>query len=325
MGNASTRREATLTVEICMNDLTVSGAKALARGLIERMAGLGVTISLSQALEAVATSHQYPDWNCFRDALKRRKVSGISPIEVKYPPHRLIATYPGFGSGAVLDHHFTFEAMQPDHFPVSVRLYGNYAENHFQSVLVPKLKVAVINGYFEDGIDSKINFNATPSKEAQGLIINLWAGKDPASGAPIRLAPAQWRPAWLAFVKCLLHVLDTSHLEQAGTLFLPDFHCVDQENADDFHVVLPELMKSLRVFGGKKSLVVTTQNDAAKESLYRSPDPWRLIMMTGNLSRLFHRCPFECVRVEQASPLVSTFYARLFADPDRYLEDTALL
>lgn len=325
MGNASTRREATLTVEICMNDLTVSRAKALARGMIERMAALGLPMTLAQALEAVAASYRYSDWNRFREALKRRKVSSDFPSEVKYPPHRLIVSKPGFGSGAVIDHGFTFEALQPESFPIMVRTWGAYDHVYLDNLLIPQWGEVIVNGYFQEGEEPTMVFDKQLAAEAQGMIINLWSGAADAPSSRKRLTAQQWRPAWLAFRKALLDLLQPEHLEKDGTLFIPDFHQFEHDQANDYDVLLPDLMKDLRAFGGKKALVVVTQTDAAQDSLYRSPDAWRLIMMDGEGSKLFYRSPFERVNIIPRHPVIQTFYARLFADPDRYLEDAALL
>lgn len=306
-----------------MNDLTVSGAKALARGMVARMGALGVPMSLAHALEAVASTHQYSDWNRFRSALKRRKVEGLSSGEVKHPPHRLIVSYPGFGAGAVLEHGFAWEATQDNHFPVLIRISGGYDNNYMDNVIASRLNVAVVNGYFQEDADPQIVFDGLPSEDSSGLIIRLWA-EHPDSMPQKRLGAQQLRPAWLACAKSFLGIFHPAQLEKDGSLFLWDYDYADKTGVNDYDVLLPELMRRLRVSGAKKSLVVSTQNDQSRASLYRSPDAWRLIMMVGNNTTLFPHCPFERLITHQASPLVPTYFVRLFSDPERYLEDAAL-
>lgn len=307
-----------------MNDLTVSGAKTLARGMVARMGAIGVPMSLAQALEAVASSYHYSDWNRFRSALKRRKVEGLSSGEVKHPPHRLIVSYPGFGASAVLEHGFAWEATQDNHFPVLIRLSGGSDNNYLDNVLAPRLNVAVVNGYLQEGENPQIVFDGQPSMDSSGLIIHLWAGH-PESMPKIRLSSQQWRPAWLACAKSFMNIIQSAQLVKDGSLFLLNYDRADHSGGSDYDVLLPELMKRLRASGARRSLVVSTQNDESRASLYRSPDDWRLIMMVGKDTSLFPHCPFVRLITHQASPLVQTYFTRLFSDPERYLEDAALL
>jgi hypothetical protein len=84
-------------------------------------------------------------------------------------------------------------------------------------------------------------------------------------------------------------------------------------------------MKMLRSQGGRKSLAVMTQDDDARASLYRSPDDWRLILMAGDDPKLFYRCPFYRVSVYSFLDAIQSYFSRIFSDPNRHLEDAALL
>jgi hypothetical protein len=295
-----------------MNDLTVSGAKALARGMVDRMAALGVPMTYAQALEAVAASHQYSDWNRFLDALKKGRVQLSSPGKEEHRPHRLIVTAPGFGCGAVIDHDFLFEASQPGVLPVMIRFNNAPLDSYLFQQIVPSAKVTVMHAMYDDIASDKIVFSGSLPLDGTGLIINIWS------------PPNQLISAWKAMLPLIPSLFQHRHLEMPGTLFIEDLHRVDRQSGDDYDVCLPQLMKALRAFGGKKSLVVTTQTDAARESLYRSPDAWKVIMLAGDDTRLFYRCPFERVFVYPFEKSAQSYFARLFSDRNRQLEDAAL-
>lgn len=295
-----------------MNDLTVSGAKALARGMVERMGAIGVPMTLAQALEAVAASNNFPDWNRFRDALKKGRVQ-CSLWQEEQRPHRLVATAPGYGCAALIEHEFLLEARQPGVLPVMIRFndapYGSYL---FQQI-VPSANVTVVDASYNEDAPDKIVFRGRLPLDGTGLIINIWS------------PPKQIIPAWKELLSLIPSLFDRQHLEMAGTLFVENLSQVDRQDGDDYDVALPQLMKQLRAFGGKKSLIVTTQTDEARQSLYRSPDAWKVIMMNGDDSKLFYRCPFERVCVHPFRKAVQAYFTRLFTDPSRLLEDAALL
>jgi hypothetical protein len=296
-----------------MNDLTVSGAKALARGLVERMATLGVPMTLARALEAVAASHDFPDWNRFRDALKKGRVQTSVQGRDVYPPHRLVVTAPGHGSSALIEHEFLLEARQPGVLPIMIRFNDAPFDSYLYQAIVPSAKVTVVDATYTEESTDKIKFRRSLSLDGSGLIVNLWA--------PSKHLVS----AWKALLPLIPSLLERQHLEKPGTLFIQDLGRVDRDNSDDYDVGLPQLMKQLRASGGKRSLIVMTQSDDARQSLYRSPDAWKLIMMAGDYSKLFYRCPFERVVALPFRLPVQSYFSRLFADPNRHLEDAALL
>jgi hypothetical protein len=319
MGNASTRREATLTVEICMNDLTVSGAKALARGMIERMAALGVPLTYAQALEAVAASHQYTDWNRFLDALKKGRIQTACSDFVAKPVHRLIVSLPGHGSSVVLEHEFERQTSNPQCYPILIELGG----------------FAPLSAYFSRGRSNNVRsyyagYNADTGEfstvnrpfsfEGSGAIIYLCAVT---GNGVAKLKKEDIGAAWDALLASLGTLFSVQQLERPGMLAIRDYDVVDSSKTTDFDVTFPSLTGPQGPFRNK-SLLVVTQTDKCRQSLYRSPDAWRLIMMAGDESRLFYRCPFEKVCAYPFSEPVQSFYKRVFVDPSRQLEDAAL-
>ena len=306
-----------------MNDLTVSGAKALARGMIERMAAVGVPMTLAQALEGVAAAHHYQDWNRFRDALKHSRVPSSPQQSSPFTPHRLIATKPGNGSGAVLDHHFLFEARQPDALPIMLFFDIAYTASYFFNVIIPDTKATEITALYDVDAETII-FDGEIPADCTGIVLNVVGTRDGLPDNIFRLTPDQKMPAWKALCPLIPSLLNTQQMTMSGTLHIPDFHHIARENSSEYDIALPELMARLRSQGGKKSLVVVTQTEDARASLYRSPDDWRLIMMDGDDSKMFYRCPFYRVSVYFFSEAIQTYFARIFSDPERALEDAAL-
>lgn len=298
-----------------MNDLTVSGAKALARGMIERMGAVGVPMTLAQALEAVAASHHYQDWNRFRDALKKGRVQAISQAREEQRPHRLIVAAPGHGSGALIEHDFLHEARDPGVLPIMINFYEPHYDTYLYQQIVSSAKVTVVDALYAEEAPEQIVFSRSVPSDCTALIVNLW-GPQP---------PNKMAVAWKALLTLIPSLLERQQMEMPGTIFIQDLGRVGRENCDDYDVGLPQLMKHLRVFGAKRSLVVMTQTDESRQNLYRSPDAWKLIMMVGDDSKLFYRCPFERVLAIPFHMPVQSYFSRLFADPDRYLEDAALL
>ena len=307
-----------------MNDLTVSGAKALARGMIERMAAVGVPMTLAQALEGVAAAHHYQDWNRFRDALKHSRIPSSPQQSSPFTPHRLIATKPGNGSGAVLDHHFLFEARQPDALPIMLFFDIAYTASYFFNVIIPDTKATEITALYDVDAETII-FDGEIPADCTGIVLNVVGMRDGKPDNIFTLTSDQKIPAWKALYPLITSLLNTQQMTMSGTLYIPDFHHIARENSSEYDIALPELMARLRSQGGKKSLVVVTQTEDARASLYRSPDDWRLIMMDGDDSKMFYRCPFYRVSVYFFSEAVQTYFARIFTDPDRSLEDAALL
>jgi hypothetical protein len=281
--------------------------------MIERMAAVGVPMTLAQALEAVAASHHYPDWNRFRDALKKGRVQGFSQDHEEQRPHRLVVTAPGHGSAALIEHEFLLEARQPGVLPIMIRFNDAPLGSYLYEEIVPSTKVTVVDATYAEEVPDKILFQRSLPLDGTGLIVNLWAPRK------------HLVSAWKALLPLIPSLLGRQHLEMPGTLFIQDLGRVDRDNSDDYDVGLPQLMKQLRVFGARRSLVVMTQSDESRQSLYRSPDAWKLIMMAGDYSKLFYRCPFERVVVLPFRIAVQSYFSRLFADPNRYLEDAALL
>lgn len=308
-----------------MNDLTVSGAKALARGMIERMAALGVPMTLGQALEGVAAAHHYQDWNRFREALKHSRIPSSQHSSAPFPPHRLIAALPGYGSGPVLEHDFLYEARQPDAFPIMLYFDLPYTGSYFYNVIIPDTGVTAVTALYFDAGETKLSFDRPLPAHGSGIVLNVVGTRDGTPENIFRLSPDEKLLAWKALHPLLPTLLDSRLLAMAGTLYIPDFHHLAREGSDEYDVVLPHLMKMLRSQGGRKSLAVMTQDDDARASLYRSPDDWRLILMAGDDPKLFYRCPFYRVSAYHFRDAAQTYFSRLFADPDRNLEDTALL
>lgn len=307
-----------------MSKMTVSAAKTLARTMIERMASLGVRLDFSQALEAVAACHQYPDWNRFRSALKQSRIESGQVYNSPATPHKLIVAFPGLGGGVTLQHDFQYQANQAGMFPILIDFGGIATEGYFAEVVIPESCVAVINAQYAPDKNPAVTLSSRIPSDCQGLIINLSRIKSTASSEFGEVDA--WRFAWHSLATQLPDLVGKSRLSLDGTLYIQDFHRVDQEEGIEFDVILPALMREIRAINPARSLVVTTQSDASRKSLYRSPDDWKLITMIGDNQKLFYRCPYEKISVRQGGSTSSQeHYACLFKDPLRRLEDAALL
>ncbi|MDT8925512.1 glyoxalase superfamily protein [Pseudomonas taiwanensis] len=303
-----------------MNDLTVSGAKALARGIVERMTALGVTMSLAQALEAVAASYHYSDWNRFLDALKKGRLQSSSGYHDVKQPHRLIATAPDKGANLVLEHEFEYQRNKPDQYPILIEL-GGFAP---LGAYFPRfqLEEAGLYAAYIEATDSFKIINKVHLGKSSGVVIYLCEYAEP-NNAPKMLSKEKMQKAWKALLAQLGTWFTPQQLDMPGMLAVRGYEVVDSGKSADFDVTFPALTSAQGPFRNK-SLLVLTQTDRARQGLYRSPDAWRVIMMAGDEPKLFYRCPFEKVCVYPFAEPAQSFYPRLFADPRRRLEDAAL-
>ena len=106
-------------------------------------------------------------------------------------------------------------------------------------------------------------------------------------------------------------------------LAIRGYESVDRDDGTDYDVAFPFLLDRERF--SSKDLVVVTETDRSRESLYRSPLAWRMIVMAGDESRLFYRCPFSRVCIHPYHQPAQAYYSRIFSDPNRRIEDAALL
>lgn len=83
-------------------------------------------------------------------------------------------------------------------------------------------------------------------------------------------------------------------------------------------------MDALRQQGDNRQLVIETQTDISKNSIYGSKDKHKLIKLTTfHADKYFTDCPLDMVSLGDASSNTKR-YARLFTDENRWIEDTAL-
>lgn len=294
---------------------TISGAKARARLLMSHLAKSGITITLAQALEALSATENGTDWNRYQAALKANKES-VKTRE--FPPHRIIAGHPGGGGTGIVEALFSYEATHSKTIPLLILLFD---------ASMPQYRAFDTTGWVH------VHFTVDPAHPCEIKLPPL-GDPDNIKGIVIKLIVITETPKHQEVIKLRASALD-SIIEQIprwkygiasslGTVFIEGMEMVDTADSTYYDVKFPRMMAELRQQSDNQQLVIETQTDISKDSIYRSKDKYKLINLTTcQADQYFTDCPLDMVSLGLTSGNTHR-YARLFTDESRRIEDTAL-
>lgn len=294
---------------------TISGAKARARLLMSHLAKSGITITLAQALEALSATENGTDWNRYQAALKANKES-VKTRE--FPPHRIIAGRPGGGGTGIVEALFSYEATHSKTIPLLILLFD---------ASMPQYRAFDTTGWVH------VHFTVDPAHPCEIKLPPL-GDPDNIKGIVIKLIVITETPRHQEVIKLRAAALD-SLIEQIprwkygiasslGTVFIEGMEMVDTADSTYYDVKFPRMMAELRQQSDNQQLVIETQTDISKDSIYRSKDKYKLIKLTTcQADQYFTDCPLDMVSLGLTSGNTHR-YARLFTDESRRIEDTAL-
>jgi hypothetical protein len=279
------------------------------------LAKSGTTITLAQALEALSATENGTDWNRYQAALKADR----SAVETrKYPPHRIIAGRPGGGATAIIEALFSYEATHSKTIPLLILLFD---------ASMPQYRAFDTTGWIH------VHFTVDPAHPCEIKLPPL-GNTDNIRGIVIKIIVITETPKHQEVIKLRAAALD-SIIEQIprwkygiasslGTVFIEGMEMVDTADSTYYDVKFPKMMAELRQQSDNQQLVIETQTDISKDSIYRSKDQYKLIKLTTfHADQYFTDCPLDMVSLGQASSNTKR-YARLFTDESRRIEDTAL-
>lgn len=193
--------------------VTLPGAKAQATLLQKRLSELGVSIKKTQANEAIAAIHNFPDWNRFKANLDS---APTQKTRTSLKETKIICAPPGYGKSATLESLLTFHALEGEGIPVYIEMVSEPYRSPFYEA---------VNRYL-GGTDADPRIQRLASTSPQRIEIEHGA-KALYVQVPVQILSHEGADALASAIRKVAEAFKRCPEKKPGIIFIDEMHKVD--------------------------------------------------------------------------------------------------